>query len=52
MIPKDTLSQKRSLHQKGELSPVKTRVWYRTHKSKLENGLYHADNASTHAFFF
>ena len=26
------------------------RVWYRTDESELENGLYHADNARTHAF--
>ena len=28
---------------------VKTRVWYRTHESELENGFYHADNAGAHA---
>ena len=33
------------------LSPVKTRVWHRTHESELENGLHHADNARAHASY-
>ena len=47
------------MHLKGELmlpeiellSPVKARVRYHTHKSELENGLYHADNAIAHASY-
>ena len=57
MIPKDTLSQKRSLHQKGELilpeiyllAPGKTRVLQ--NESELVNGLYHADNARAHTSY-
>ena len=33
------------------LSPVKTRVWYRTQEFELENGLYHAGNARANASY-
>ena len=26
-------------------------MWYRTHESELENGLYYADNARTHVSY-